>query len=68
MVWSPQESAHVEIIEYDPLVWEDDMEDSLDQFYLNCMLPEIVDPRAPRGLRVREPDYILQVTNSTSLP
>ena len=28
---------------------------------MNCLLPEIVDPRAPRGLPIREPDYIVQV-------
>ena len=59
MVWSPKE-YHLEIIDYDPEFWED-MEEVLEHFYMNCLLPEIVDPRAPRGLSVREPDYILQV-------
>jgi hypothetical protein len=59
MVWSPTE-YHLEIIDYDPEFWED-MEDVLEHFFLNCLLPEIVDPRAPRGLPVREPDYVLQV-------
>ena len=35
--------------------------DTLENFYMNCLLPEIVDPRAPRGLPIREPDYIVQV-------
>ena len=59
MVWSPTE-YHLEIIDYDPEFWED-MQDILEHFYINCLLPEIVDPRAPRGLPIREPDYVLQV-------
>ena len=59
MVWSPTEH-HLETIDYDPQFWGD-MEESLDQFYMNCLLPEIADPRAPRGLPVRDPEYILEV-------
>jgi len=65
MVWSPTE-YHLEIIEYDPEFWED-MEEILEHFYMNCLLPEIVDPRAPRGLPVREPEYILQAQNLKNL-
>jgi len=56
----------LEIIEYDPEFWED-MEEILEHFYMNCLLPEIVDPRAPRGLPVREPEYILQAQNLKNL-
>lgn len=59
MVWAPTE-YHLEIIHYDQEFWED-MEEVLEHFYTNCLLPEIVDPRAPRGLPVREPEYFLQV-------
>jgi hypothetical protein len=59
LVWSPH-GSHLEEVEYDPEFWEE-TEDTLEQFYLHCLLPEIVDPRAPRGLPVREPEYILQV-------
>ena len=59
MVWSRTE-CHLEMIAYDSEFWED-MEKRLVQFYMNCILPEIADPRAPRGLKVRDPDYILQV-------
>ena len=34
---------------------------------MNCLLPEIVDPRAPRGLPIREPDYIVQVNTGATL-
>jgi len=61
MVWSPLGSHH-EVIEYDPDFWEES-EEVLEAFYRNCLLPEIVDPRAPRGLPVREPDYIIQAQN-----
>jgi hypothetical protein len=58
-VWSPH-GSHLEEVEYDSEFWEE-TEDSLEQFYMHSLLPEIVDPRAPRGLPVREPEYILQV-------
>lgn len=61
LVWSPL-GSHMERIEYDPEFWED-IEEILEAFYRNCLLPEIVDPRAPRGLPVREPEYILQAQN-----
>jgi len=59
LVWSPTEH-HLETIAYDPQFWGD-VEETLDQFYFNCLLPEIADPRAPRGLPVREPEYITEV-------
>jgi len=58
MVWSPR-GSHMEVIEYDADFWED-LEEILENFYRNCLLPEIVDPRAPRGLPLREPEYIIQ--------
>ena len=59
MVWSPV-GYHLEIIDYDPEFWGA-VELILENFYINCLLPEIVDPRAPRGLPIREPDYIVEV-------
>ena len=59
MVWSPI-GYHLEIINYDDEFWNE-VEETLENFYMNCLLPEIVDPRAPRGLPIREPDYIVQV-------
>lgn len=29
-------------------------------FYMECMLPEIIDPRIPRGLRVKDPAKITE--------
>lgn len=42
------------------------MESKLIQFYLECLLPEIVDSRIRRGLPVREPDYIKNVMEKKS--
>ena len=59
MVWSPN-GYHLEIVKYDPELWSD-IKHILENFYINCLLPEIIDPRAPRGLPIREPDYMVQV-------
>ncbi|KFM81495.1 hypothetical protein X975_06488, partial [Stegodyphus mimosarum] len=32
----------------------------LEKFYVNCILPELVDPRAPRKMPLREPKYITE--------
>ena len=61
MVWSPV-SYHLELVSYDPQFWEE-IEEILDNFYINCLLPELVDPRAPRGQPLREPDYVLHSHN-----
>ena len=65
MVWSPL-GYHLEVVAYDPDFWED-IEDVLENFYVNCLLPELVDPRSPRGQSIREPDYILQSQNLRNL-
>lgn len=31
----------------------------LEMFYYNCLLPEIIDPRHPRSMKIRDPQYIL---------
>ena len=65
MVWSPI-GYHLEIIDYDPVFWEG-VEQILENFYMNCLLPEILDPRAPRGLPIREPDYIVEVCSGSKI-
>ena len=55
IVWSENE-YHLETILFDPDLWCE-MKIILDSFFTDCILPEIVDPRAPRGLKVREPKY-----------
>ncbi|KAK4880364.1 hypothetical protein RN001_008510 [Aquatica leii] len=36
-------------------LWNDEMLPKLISFYTNCMLPEIIDGRVPRGLKIRDP-------------
>lgn len=36
------------------------MKEKLHNFYLNCLLPKLVDPRHTRGLNIREPEYIIK--------
>ena len=45
--------------EYDELFWKK-MEPKLTTFYMNCLLPEIIDSRIRRNMPIREPEYILQ--------
>lgn len=40
--------------------WKDAMLPKLREFYLDCILPEIVDPRQPRNMRVRDSQAIQQ--------
>lgn len=60
-VWTGQQFAmKVEYILFNKNFWETKMEGKLVNFYLNCILPELVDPRHTRKLKIREPAYILQ--------
>lgn len=36
--------------------WRKKMEDQLKYFYMNSLLPELVDPRHVRGMAIREPN------------
>jgi hypothetical protein len=36
------------------------MEPKLVQFYIECILHELVDPRHTRNMKIRDPPYILQ--------
>ena len=56
----------MELVDYDEDFCEEMLE-VLDQFYIQCLLPELVDPRAPRGLPVREPDYIINAQQLRNL-
>ena len=57
-LWAPTE-YHMETVHYDPEFWSD-LQQTLSTFYLDCLLPEIVDPRAPRGMKIRQPEYLHQ--------
>ena len=53
-LWSPTE-YHMETITFNPVFWSK-VEEKLSTFYLECLLPEIVDLRIPRKLRIWEPE------------
>lgn len=53
VVWTPH-GISIEKIDRDDDFWREKMEAKLSQFYLKCILPEIVDPRHPRKLPIRE--------------
>lgn len=40
--------------------WQSRMEPHLCRFYVNCVLPEIVDSRRNRSMAIRDPEYIVQ--------
>ncbi|XP_044762047.1 uncharacterized protein LOC123319241 [Coccinella septempunctata] len=48
------EDFHIERIECDEALWRNIMLPKLEQFYMNCILPEIIDGRIPRGMRARD--------------
>lgn len=58
-MWSNNsEPLKVEVIERDDHFWKDKMEVKLRNFYMDCILPELIDPRHPRRLPIRNPKYI----------
>ena len=50
----------METISFDPEFWSEVLE-TISAFYLDCFLPELVDPRAPRGQKVREPEHAREI-------
>lgn len=57
-VWSPKDSK-IFHIQRDVNFWESILP-KLQQFYTECCVPEIVDPRVPRKKVIREPLYIIE--------
>jgi hypothetical protein len=53
VVWTPL-GMSVEKIKKDDDFWKKNMEKQLITFYERCLLPEIIDPRHPRGLPIRD--------------
>lgn len=52
IVWTPKGLAY-EIIEKDNDFWNS-IVSKLEEFYLTCILPELIDPRLPRNLPMRD--------------
>lgn len=47
-------------IERDKEFWDQYLRPKLSKFFTECILPELVDPRIPRGMSIREPNYIVE--------
>lgn len=59
VIWTPVD-FDIEEISRDDVFWENEMKPKLTRFFMECMLPEIVDPRVQRSMNIREPNYILE--------
>lgn len=58
-VWAnDKEPLKTELIFKDDVFWNEKMAAKLTTFYMDCILPELVDPRHPRKLKIRDPIYI----------
>lgn len=54
-----EQDIDVQRIERDDEFWQTEMEPFLTRFYRECVLPEVVDPRLERSMKIRDPPYIL---------
>ena len=57
-LWTPKGLKSIKV-ERDDAFWKTEMEPKLVQFYLECMLPELIDSRHNRCMPIREPQFIL---------
>lgn len=60
LLYSMGNNLYVQNINRDEYLWTNKMLPKLIYFYMDCMLPEIVDPRVPRGLQIRDPAKITE--------
>lgn len=58
-LWTPK-GLKTTTIERDEVFWRDRMFPKLKRFYMECLLPEIIDPRHNRSMPIRNPLYILE--------
>lgn len=59
VVWTPK-GVKTQRIDKDEEFWKTKMEEKLTRFYKDCLLPEIIDPRKPRNMPIRNPSYIVE--------
>lgn len=57
-LWTPL-GLKMEKIVRDDVFWKENMVSKLVQFYEDCVLPELLDPRRERNMPIRDPEYIL---------
>ncbi|KAB0795633.1 hypothetical protein PPYR_12472 [Photinus pyralis] len=58
-VWTPL-GVKIETIFKNDEFWTSEMEGKLCSFYMDCLLPELVDPRKTRNMEIRDPESILR--------
>ncbi|XP_071579401.1 uncharacterized protein [Temnothorax nylanderi] len=58
-LWTPL-GLKMEKIVRDDIFWTKNMVDKLVQFYEDCVLPELLDPRRERNMPIRDPEYIIK--------
>lgn len=59
-IWSGENfPVKIELIYKDDTFWDTKMKNKLHKFYIDCMLPELVDPRHTRSMTIRDPSYIV---------
>ncbi|XP_067207257.1 uncharacterized protein [Linepithema humile] len=56
-IWTPKSLKTIRV-NRDYVFWEKEMAPVLERFYLECMLPEILDSRHNRHMPIRDPKYI----------
>ncbi|XP_054257576.1 uncharacterized protein LOC129005927 [Macrosteles quadrilineatus] len=66
VMWTPK-GMRMDVIEKDDEFWDSHMRDQLQDFYLDCLLPELVDPRQTRSMSIRNPQYILEAMEQAKL-
>ncbi|KOB52290.1 hypothetical protein OBRU01_26165, partial [Operophtera brumata] len=57
-VWYGENQLKVEILQKDDEFWRKEMEPKLVSFYMDCLLPDLVDPRHPKKKMIRDPAYV----------
>ena len=55
----------MELNQRDDRLWEKEMKEKLTKFYMDSLLPEILDPRLSRNMKIQEP-YILSKNENNS--
>ena len=48
----------IEIITRDDVFWSENMKKKLIKFYMDCILPELIDSRYKRNMKIRDPEYV----------
>ena len=64
VMWTPNQSFKVTVVLRDDKFWNDHMEPKITRFFMECMLPELVDSRYNRNLQIREAEFIINSRQS----